>query len=91
MNGIWVVCRHTRGGLHVWNMADVCKMNRQRLMSGVGMDDEWRPVEMALSEEAAREKQVALRRELKEKRKAVERDTGGRVAYGVEEEMRDAG
>jgi hypothetical protein len=70
-------------------MADVCKMNRQRLMSGVGMDDEWRPVELAASEAEAREKEAALRRELKEKRKAVEAAGGG--PYPEEEEKRDEG
>lgn len=85
----WVICRHTKGGWHVWELERVLKMNVQRLMRGAPMDDEWRVLELAESEHAANERMAELKRQVRDRRKAMAVLGQGAVPYPVEEEARD--
>lgn len=71
--GLFVVCRHVRGGWKVWPLERVLKLNLQRMLHGVPLDEEWRPLAVERTEGAAMERMLEIKRAVR----GVEGGQGG--------------
>jgi len=85
MSEVLVVCRHTRGGFHVWPLERLLKMNLERALRGAQTDEQWHPLALAGGMAAALELQRKLKREVREFRERA----AGLAPYGEAEKAAD--
>lgn len=84
----WIVCRHTKGGLHTWRLDQVCRLNLKRVLHGEQAQDEWRPIAVAETHELAMIREREIKREIRDKREALAKAHD--VSYPAQMAMDDA-
>jgi hypothetical protein len=71
MSELFAVCRHSRGGFHVWPLERVVKMNLEKALRGVPLNDEWHPLAVKETLQEALVEERELKRKLRNRRETL--------------------